>query len=68
MLNGDQRAAIKTLEAAGCNCASSAYLKAIAYARNGQNAKAKDALAEVAQKDAAMAAKAQKDLEFRNVK
>lgn len=68
VLNGDQRAAIKTLEAAGCNCASSTYLKAIAYARNGQNAKAKDALAEVAQKDAAMAAKAQKDLEFRNVK
>lgn len=68
LLNGDAKAALKTLEAMKCDCADKYYLQAVAYARLSQNSQAKAALAKVAQKDAAMAAKAQKDLEFRNVK
>lgn len=67
VLNGNPKAAISTLDKMDCDCASMLYLKAIAYARDGQNSKAKATLAELAQKDAAMAAKAQKDLEFRNL-
>lgn len=68
VLNGNPKAAINIIEASKCDCASGLYLKAVAYARDGQNAKAKATLAELAKKDAALAAKAQNDLEFRNVK
>ena len=43
------------------------YLAAVVYARLGQNDQAKAALAKVAQQDAAMSAKAETDLEFRNL-
>ena len=67
LLNGDAQAALKTIKASGCDCAATNYLAAVAYARLGQNAQAKAALAKVAQQDAAMAAKAETDLEFRNL-
>ncbi|MDD4820722.1 MAG: hypothetical protein PHD21_07815 [Flavobacteriales bacterium] len=67
LLNGDNAAAINTLNSLGNDNAKVLYLKAVAYARNGQNVKAKETLAEVAKLDPAMAAAAQKDLEFRNV-
>ena len=67
LLNGDAQAALKTIKAANCDCAAMNYLAAVAYARLGQNAQAKAALAKVAQQDAAMAAKAETDLEFRNL-
>ena len=68
LLNGNPKGAIVIIEAMNCDCAPSNYLKAIAYARQGQNDQAKAALAKAAQKDATVADKAQKDLEFRNVK
>ena len=67
LLNGDAQAALKTIKASGCDCAATNYLAAVAYARLGQNAQAKAALAKVAQQDAAMSAKAETDLEFRNL-
>ena len=68
LLAGDNAAAIQTLNALGEEDAQVLYLKAVAYARGGQNAKAKETLAKAAAIDPTLSVKAQNDMEFRNLK
>ena len=59
LLNGDLAAAANTT----CKCATASYIKAIAAARQG-NANAVKANLEAAKADPALAARAEKDIEF----
>jgi tetratricopeptide (TPR) repeat protein len=68
MLNGDASAAKKTLQNAEDDGAVASYVMAIACARLKDAAGAKKYLAEALAKDPSMRAKAERDLEFRDMR
>lgn len=68
MLNGDASAAKTTLENASDDSAAASYVMAIACARLKDAAGAKKYLAEALAKDPSMRAKAERDLEFRDMR
>lgn len=66
LLNGDNEGAIACI--GDCKCPKGQYVKAIAYARQGNKTAAQACLAIVAEKDAALAERAQNDIEFATIK
>ena len=68
MLNGDASGAKTTLKNAGNESAVASYLMAVACARLGDAEGVKEHLAEALAKDPGLLAKAEKDLEFRNMR
>jgi tetratricopeptide (TPR) repeat protein len=68
LLNGDASAAKKTLENASDESAAASYLMAIACARLEDASGAKKNLSDALSKDASLRAKAERDLEFRDMR
>ncbi len=68
LLNKDNAGASSDLEGSGDSSAMADYLKAVIAARNNDTSNALSALKAAIQKDGSLAAKAKKDLEFRNFK
>jgi Tfp pilus assembly protein PilF len=68
MLNGDASAAKKTLDNANDESAAASYLMAIACARLKDASGAKKHMGDALSKDPSLRAKAERDLEFRNVR
>lgn len=68
LLNKDNAGAASDLDASGDSSAMADYLKAVIAARDNNTSKALSAVKSAIQKDGALAAKAKKDLEFRNFK
>lgn len=68
MLNGDANGAKTVLDNAGDDSAVASYIYAIACARLGDGAGAKRHLTDALTKDGSLRAKAERDLEFRDVR
>ena len=68
LLNGDASAAKKTLDNANDESAAASYLMAIACARLKDASGAKKYMGDALSKDPSLSAKAERDLEFRNVR
>jgi tetratricopeptide (TPR) repeat protein len=68
LLNGDASAAKKTLDNANDESAAASYLMAIACARLKDATGAKKYMGDALSKDPSLSAKAERDLEFRNVR
>lgn len=68
LLNKDYSGAKADLDASGDKSAMADYLAAVIAARNNDTSAAVESLKSAVQKDASLAAKAKRDLEFRNFK